>query len=125
MKRSLCASVLAVFVAAPIVWAEDDLDLRAAQRDLESARSHLEAAAHRTSGAHRAQALEHVTKALGDVREAMVGDTNVERHEERKGLRAQEREQRKETRAEEREERRERRDTGNAPSAAPPSGYVH
>src|SRR5690349_11717446 len=85
--------------ASSQVRADDHPEMRAAERDLQSARAHLQAASH-DYGGHRRAAIEHVGKALGEIHDglASVGgkEKNVEHKEQRLEKRLQGLEQRDE-----------------------------
>jgi hypothetical protein len=72
MMRAL-GIVAALLLAAAVARAGEDPELRAAQRELKSARTHLEEAGRDYQG-HRRKAVEYVDKALADLRTALEVD---------------------------------------------------
>jgi hypothetical protein len=91
MKRWFVAAA-ALFVMSGWARAEEDAEIRAAQRDLQSAKSHLQAATH-DYGGHRKQALERVNNALDDVREALAVSAREERKDDKKDQRLEHKQQ--------------------------------
>ncbi len=67
------AAGLMLGLAASAWTAERHPEIRAAQRNLASAKSHLEAAAH-DFGGHRVKAIEFIDKAQGELRDALQFD---------------------------------------------------
>jgi hypothetical protein len=84
MRMILLALAVVTLVGRAV--AEENAEMRAAQSDLKSAKSHLQAAAHDYAG-HRKAAIEHVDGALGDIREGLAAagskEQNLEHHEQR------------------------------------------
>jgi flagellar motility protein MotE (MotC chaperone) len=84
MRMMLLALALVALVGRAV--AEENAEMRAAESDLRSARSHLQAAARDYAG-HRRAAIEHVDRALGDIREGLAAaggkEQKLEHHEQR------------------------------------------
>jgi hypothetical protein len=105
--RGYFFAAAALLVLAGPAWADEDAEIRAAQRDLQSAKSHLQAAAH-DYGGHRKQALERVNNALDDVREALAVAGREERRDEKKEGRLEQKQQHLEHRIEGIEKKQEK-----------------
>lgn len=104
--RTLVVSAALLFFSVT-ARGDDDAEIRAAQRDLQSAKSHLQAAAH-DYGGHRKQALERVNNALDDVRDALAVSAREERREDKKEGRLEHKQDRLEQRIEDIEKRQDK-----------------
>src|SRR4051812_1174257 len=82
-KSTLLTAAAALLLAASPVLAEDDAELHAAQRDLQSARGHLRSATHDYDG-HRKEALESTERALDHVQEGLKVATHRDKRDDRK-----------------------------------------
>src|SRR5262245_48045110 len=69
--RSIVILAFGVLALATPLRAEDNPEMHAAQDALRSAKSQLQAAPHDYSG-HRRQAIEHIDRALADIREGLA-----------------------------------------------------
>ena len=78
-RAAMLALAAGLLLPAVPVAAEDHRQMRAAERDLQSARAHLQAAVRDFQG-HRKAAVEHVNKALDEIH---AGLTAVEATEKR------------------------------------------
>ena len=71
MTTPAMLAVAALLVAPAVTAAEDHRQMRAAERDLRSARAHLQAADPTFEG-HRREAVEHVDKALEEIHRGLA-----------------------------------------------------
>jgi hypothetical protein len=78
MMRAGMSIAAGLLVAAVAGAADQHSRMHAAQRDLQSARSHLQAGSHDYEG-HRRAALEHVNKALQEIQEGLAAATGKEK----------------------------------------------
>ncbi len=81
-------------IAAPSARAQEHPDMAAAQQELESARAHLKAAGHEYAG-HRENALEHVNKALEQIKQGLAAEEHKEKKVEKKEEKAEQKGQKK------------------------------
>ncbi len=90
MTKPAMVMMAGLLLAAAPIRAEDHPEMRAAERDLQSARSHLQAAAH-DYGGHRRAAIEHVGKALGEIHDGLATVSGKEKRVEHKEQRLEHR----------------------------------
>src|SRR5262245_49981223 len=95
MRRTML--VLGILAFAVAVRAQDNPEMRAAESDLKSAKSHLQAAPH-DYGGHRKQALDHIDHALGQVHQGLAAVESKEKKVEHKEQKVEKKQQRLENR---------------------------
>jgi hypothetical protein len=77
MTSPAMLALAGLLLAAAPAGAEDHRQMRAAEHDLQSARSHLQAAVHEFEG-HRRAAIEHIDKALAEVHQGVAAAESKE-----------------------------------------------
>jgi len=70
-------------LGVPGARAEDNPEMTSAQQELQAAKGHLQAALH-DYGGHRKTALEHVTKALEQIKMGLASEAHKEKRIEKK-----------------------------------------